>query len=145
MEFNLPTGAKIQITVAPFADAHALLKAIMRSVKGMDFPQSILDTDMSLAGAMGNPQLLSKIIDKILSIAVSDEVEQALFKCMERATYNGLKIDRRLFDDPNVTESLREDYYSICFKVIEANCKPFFKKTFSELSALTQAPTDAPK
>ena len=145
MDCILPSGAKLHITVSTFVDSHALVKAIMKSVKGLNLPQNLNDTEMSIAGAMGNPQLMATIVDKILSVAVSDEVEVALFKCMERATYEEVKITRSIFDDLKLGEQAREDYFSICSKVIEANCKPFFKKTFSALSGLTQAPTESPK
>lgn len=145
MEHILPSGAQLNITVAPFADAHALLKAILRSVKGMSLPQNISEVDMSMAGIAGNPQLFGTVVDKILSVAVSDDVEKALFKCLERTTYDGVKIHPVIFDDPKYTDRIREDYYSICLKVIEANCKPFFKTAFSELLASTQTLTESPK
>jgi hypothetical protein len=119
-EIVLESGARLNITIAPFADANALYKAILKSGK-----ESGLSTDM-----MG---LFS-------SALVSEEVERCLFKCFERVTYNGIKLRKEIFDDPDVAfEHLREDYYIICIKVAEENCKPFFIATFSGLKELTQA------
>lgn len=143
-EIILPSGAKLQITVAPFADSHALLKAILRSVRGAQFSTGIMDTDMSMEGIKNSPEALSQIIDKVLSIATSDEVDAALRKCFERVIYQGVKLTISIFDDPNFSEDIRVDYYTICMKVIEANCKPFFKETFSGLSALAQKPVKSP-
>jgi hypothetical protein len=137
---ELPSGAILKITVAPFADAHGLLKAILKAVKGMQISGDALDTDMSLDGLRKSPAVLSQLIDKVLSIATSEEVEMMLWKCFERTTYQGVKLVRTLLDDPNLSSGIREDYYTICMKVIEANCKPFFKQTFSGLLASAQTP-----
>lgn len=129
-EFSLPSGAKLNVTVAPFADASALLKAILRSVKGMALSTETLQMEL---GELRNPAVFSQILDKILSVAVSDEVEEKLFRCFERSVYDGVKVTKALFDDINLGERAREDYYTICMKVIEVNCSPFFKTAFSGL------------
>lgn len=144
-DINLPSGAKLHITIAPFADAHALLKAILKAVKGTQISAGTLDGDMSMDGILRSPELLSQIIDKVLSIATSDEVEACLWKCFERTTYQGIKLYRVLMDDPKFSDGIREDYYTICMKVIEANCKPFFKQTFSGLSILAPITDSSPK
>lgn len=138
MELILDSGAKLVITVAPFQDAHGLLKAILRSVKGTDIAN--VDIPDSLEKMRNNLQALSPLIDKVLSIATSDDVEVALFKCFQRVSYNDLKITRDLLDDPKIGDQLRQDYYTICYRVIEENCKPFFVRTFSGLRASPQTP-----
>lgn len=145
-DITLPSGAKLKITVAPFGDAHALLKAILKAVKGLNLSPESLGVDMSLEGLRtAPPSFLSQIIEKVLSIATSDEVEQALFKCCERSVYQGVRVTREIFDDPKIGTQAREDYYQIAFKVIEANCKPFFKGAFSGFSVSALAPGQDPK
>lgn len=131
MELTLDSGSKLVITVAPFADAHGLLKALLRAIKGTNLAG--LDIPDSIEQLRGNWSILSKFIDRIVSMVTSDEVEEWLFKCFQRVAYNDQKITKALMDDPQMGEQLRRDYYTICYKVIEANCKPFFEQTFSGL------------
>lgn len=133
-EVILPSGAKLGVGPCPFGDAHRLVKAIMGSLKGADLPAEVagVDTD-DLGAALKSPALLSTLMDRILTVATSDDVERAVMACMERCTYDGEKITRDLFDDPEVTEKIREDYYRICMEVVKANCAPFFRKAFSGL------------
>lgn len=145
MEITLTSGSKLNITVAPFAQAHALLKAILKAVKGMSVSNDVLGADMSLEGIRNSPALFTQIVEKVLAIAVSPEVEDRLFECFARATWNGERITRELFDDPKLGDQAREDYYTICLKVIEANCKPFFKQTFSGLMASSPMPAESQK
>lgn len=142
---TLSSGSELNITVAPFATAHGLLKAILKAVKGMSVSNDILGADMSLDGIRNSPALFTQIVEKVLAIAVSPEVEACLFECFFRATWNGERITRELFDDPKLGEKAREDYYMICLKVIEANCKPFFKQTFSGLMVSTPTPAESQK
>ena len=118
---TLPSGAELDVTVAPFADADALTKALLKAVKGVELRADILQMDMTA------------IKDVVVGAATSDEVDRALFKCAERASYNGVKVSKGLFDDPEIGTQAREDYYHLCLKVIEVNCLPFFKAAFSEL------------
>src|SRR5882724_578984 len=132
-EYVLPSGAKLVVSPAPFADASALLKAILKAVQGLKLGKEI-DIDPANPGAIfKDPSVFLAVIDKVLSVATSDEVETTLFKCFERSSYDGAKVTRALFDDPKLSEAAREDYFTMSAKVIEVNCKPFFKQTFSGL------------
>jgi len=121
MEFTLKSGAKLVVSLSSFQDAHSLTKALLKSLKGTDVPESPMDMDVK------------DFFNALISVATSDEVEQHLFKCGERALYNGVKFNRDLFDDKNLGEQAREDFYEISIKIIEVNCRPFFKRTFSML------------
>lgn len=141
-EVTLDSGAKLVVTIAPFSDANRLLKAILRSVKG---GAPLSEVSITLDDIRKSPDAFSGFLDKAIAIATSDEVEQALFKCMERVTYDNFKVTRDLFDHPNIGEKARRDYYTICYKVIEANCKPFFVQTFSALKGQQETISKSPE
>lgn len=120
-DFNLDSGAKLHVTVAPFQDAKALSKALIKSVGGVPLSDNLMNMDMSV------------FKDILVNAATSDEVESALVRCMERATYNGIKVNNGLFDDPTMGDNARKDYFLICTKIVEVNCLPFFEQALSKL------------
>ena len=119
-----PSGATLEITVAPFEDAKALEKEVFRALGGTDISGKEMMTIAMLA-------------------ASSDAVEAAFFKCAARAIYkptgaddSAVKVNRALFDDPKTAEQARGDYYDIFYKVAEANIKPFIQALFSALKGI---------
>lgn len=134
VEEVLSSGAKLVITKAPFPQALALNKALIRSVKDVISAPGALEKDVSIMNAAF-----------ITNAITSDEVEAALFKCFERCTYDNVKVNRELFDDEKLGDRAREDYFSMARKVIEVNCGPFFRQTFSWLKAPSRKPDDAQK
>lgn len=138
-EFKLPSGATLLVTRATFEESDILLKALLREARGLKLDGvDVLDLDVAKpaeALQKGGTALFTQLLDRALSLAASKEVSDALFTCFVRASYNGQRITKGLFDDEVLGEQAREDYFTICLKVIEVNCGPFFKKTFSRLSA----------
>lgn len=120
-DFDLPSGAKQHVTIAPFEDAHALTKALLKSSVGLQLAQDVLSMD------------LTALKDGLIAAATSDEVEKFVFKCLERSTWNNLKITKALFDDPTYGDDARKDYYLLCANVVRANCAPFFGQALSML------------
>ncbi len=121
MEFTLPSGSKMVVSEASYVDANALLKALLKTAKGVQLAKNPLETDVTM---------LKEIV---LEAATSDDVDRMIFKCAERAVYENVKVTRELFDDPKLKEKARGDYFLILWHVIEVNCGPFFGKTFSAL------------
>jgi hypothetical protein len=132
-EIELQSGAKLSITTAPFADAHALLKALLKSAQGLPLAQNPMQMDVSV------------LKEAVLNAAVSDEVEQAIFKCCQRVAYNGIKVTKDIFDQTPGGMDPRPDYYLICWHVIEENCGPFFVQAFSVLKERLKTPGAIPK
>lgn len=133
----MPSGATLSVTVAPYVDASALTKAILKCLRGLELKPEMVKLD--LASLAEKPEMIGMLLDKLLAVTTSDEVENAIFACAERASYRlqgggDIKVNRDLFDDPKAGESARGDQYSIFMKVVEVNCKPFFKQAFSKLS-----------
>ena len=78
-EIKLSSGVMLKITLVPFADGNALYKAIASECKGI-----------SMRSTMG-PDLIKDIFCTLIE---SDRIEKCIWKCFERATFNGLKIRR---------------------------------------------------
>lgn len=121
MDFTLPTGAKLSISEADYRSADALLKSLIRCTKGVPLPKNFLEADVTI------------LKDILVDAIVSDEVDQAIFKCGERAVYENAKVTKDLFDDPKLKDRARQDRFLIFWYLIEVNCGPFFAKTFSML------------
>jgi hypothetical protein len=134
MDYQLASGAKLTVSQAPFVDAMALQKALLAAAKGLPMAADIMKMDVAV------------LKDVIIAAATSPEVEKALFQCAARATYDSVRVDPDLFDDAKIGTRARADFYEIAWKIIEVNCGPFFKTTFSRLkAALPAAPAASPK
>lgn len=139
--FDMPSGAKLAITVAPFKDAWALMRASLKTLKGMDLKSEDLKQEMG--AVLNNPATFSLIVDRIVDFATSSEVEAAVWKCAERALYipagsdisnPGTKVIPGLLDDPQYGLSARQDFAKIATSILEVNCKPFLANLLSGLS-----------
>lgn len=135
-DFTLGSGAKLWISLAPFADAKRLHDKLLQALVG----RGVGNIDLK---AFQDPDKAgSAVMDALMQVASNKEVEDAIFDCAKRALYSHdgseasrSKVDRTLFDDPAAGEKAREDFYPICFKVIEVNLKPFLQAIFSVLKA----------
>ncbi len=121
MDFTLPSGATMIVSESAYADAIGLLKALMKTMKGVPLAADVMSLDVSV------------LKDALIEAGTSPEVDTALFKCAERAVYENVKVTHGLFDDPKLKDQARGDYFLILWHVIEVNCGPFFGKTFSLL------------
>ena len=151
--FDLPSGAKIAVTIAPFKDAWALMRASLKTLKGMDLKSEDLNREMG--DLLSNPSALAVLLDRVVDFATSTDVEAALWKCAERALYipagsdlafPGSKVQPALFDDPKDGNAAREDYVRIMTSLLEVNCKPFLAKALSGLLKVPKKnPADLPQ
>lgn len=132
-DFVLGSGAKLHITTSPFTDANALRKALLKTAKGLPLAADPMAMDISI------------LKDIFIEAASSDDVERCLFKCMERTSYQDVKVTASLFDDPKLGDQARTDMLEIYWKVIEVNCSPFFVKAFSALKARLASGAATPK
>ncbi len=124
MEKVLKSGAKIVVSMADFADANGLRKAVMTAVRGLPLGPNIMDVDMSV------------LKDALSDVGTSDAVERWMFQCAEKATYEGIPINRALFDDPKVGAQARKDYFEIAAAVAQENLAPFFETALTSLKTL---------
>jgi len=108
---DLPSGAKLKVTPAPFKDAKALYQACLEELKGLNLdPKQEIDANF---------------FKGLFCVGFSSQkIEAALYKCFQRCTYNGNRIvDDSIFEDVDA----RDDYFMVCFEVAKANIMPFTK------------------
>lgn len=116
-EFTMPSGAKLEIAVAPFVPARALYQAVLDEAKS-------LKLDMT-ADVDGN--LYKDLFCAALS---SKKIEAALEECMKRSLYNGQTITHDTWEPVKA----RDDYLTACFEVAKENIAPFMKSLYAQYS-----------
>jgi len=119
---TLPSGAKLEVTMAGFEDCEHLDEAVKAELRGVDINEE------SLVGLF-------------MRLSSSKAVKTALWPCMSRATYNGQKITRDTFEP----EAARADFFPIAQEVMVFNLRPFFQGLGSQFSAIFQRSTSSPK
>ena len=128
MQKVLDSGATLDLSLCSFAEGNRLMKAVARELK---------DTPISI-GAKGNikdffkldfgDEALNTVKNLLTGLIASDEIEAALWPCIERGTYTTpsgtiLHIKKDIFED----EKTREDYIPILKEALVYNLSPFFK------------------
>ena len=118
-EIVLPSGALLKIQLAPFAEAKALYKAVLKELK-------TIKLDM---GEDSKRELPSYILEAFCITLSSDEIEAAAHRCMSRCLYNGVRIDMKETWEP---VDARGDYTSAMIAIGKENLVPFGKALFAE-------------
>lgn len=139
--FKLPSGAALYVGVAPWEDIKALHDAVIEELRGKGL--GTLDFSV-LKAAYENrdPNGLNHLMDKLMGVIASKQIENAIFKCGEKALYrpdgteaSSVQVSRALFNDPKIMDKVRGDYYAIAMKIGMVNLRPFIKALFSLLKA----------
>ncbi len=112
---DLPSGAKLEIQVAPFAASKALYQVVMEEAKALN-----LGPNVEIGVALYK--------DVICLALASKKIDVALEECLKRCLYNGVKITADTFEP----ESARQDYFIVCFEVMKANLLPFGKSLYAQ-------------
>lgn len=121
-EVKLPSGAVLKVAPAPFADSKSLYQAILREAKGL-----VISTKMEV----------SSIYKDLFCMGFSsEEIEQRLWVCMKRCTYNSGKGDFKIDDQTFEPVASRDDYMTVCMEVAKENCLPFVKSLYAEYQRL---------
>ena len=114
-EVKLQSGKVLHITMAPFADSKALYQAILEEAKGLSLdPNAEIDANL--------------FKDLFCTALSSKKIEECLWKCMERVTYNKLKVTQDTFEDVEA----RGDYIEACVEVAKENVFPFMKSLYAK-------------
>lgn len=114
IEVKLNSGAKLEMNVAPFADAKALYQACLKELAGIEFK-----------GQMDQIEMMKSVICRSFA---SPEIERCLSKCFERCRYNGGKLTMDCFEPVEA----RDDYMQVCIEVGKVNIMPFLKSLYAE-------------
>ena len=124
-KITLPSGAELEITEAPFRIAEALNDALMEECGAL---QAQLSSEIDVKA------LLSRVVLKGFS---SKKIKAAVWDCMARATYKGVKITQDTWEP---TEA-RADYYVTCYHVAEVNVRPFMKDLSAQFEPIVKTLT----
>lgn len=111
-EVNLPSGAKLNVSSAPFKDAKQLFQVMAKEWKDLD------------PSVMASPSGMTAMFMAAFS---SVEVEKALWPCMVRSLYNGQKIVPDTFEP----EEARQDFIPAALEIVADNITPFTRGLFS--------------
>ena len=127
---SLPSGAELEMTLAPFLEGDRLLTATAECLKGLKISgQEDIDN-------------FSSIKDAFLSCLTSQAMKDAILGCLKRCTYNKQRITSwDIFDDVNA----RGDYLTVCWEVVKFNLTPFTKNLFSKFSGVSGIGKMSPK
>jgi len=123
-EIDLPSGAKLKITLAPFADSRELYQAMLEEMKLIDFKSTMQ---------------FSEIMKEIICYAFSSKrLESCLEKCFKKCLYNSgngdLKIDKDTFEPAEA----RDDYLTVCLEVAKENIMPFTKSLYAKFQPVIE-------
>lgn len=121
MSIKLPSGAELKITPSEFKVSRELFQALLEELKGtkMD-PEKEIDSNF--------------FKDIFCTGFSSKRIEYSLGRCMERATYNNLKITDETWEPVEA----REDYLMTCFEVAKVNIAPFTKSLYAQFSTMVE-------
>lgn len=140
-EFDLPSGAKLYVSVSAYEQVMALHDALASELRGKGV--GALDiVEIQKARRGESEDGLNVLVDKGLALAASREVKDAVFACAAQAVYRpdgteatSVTVSKALFDHPQYRFQAREDFYAILTSVAEVNLGPFVKALFSMFAA----------
>ena len=122
IEKILPSGSKLEITIASFTEANALQKVVAKELSRLK-----LDPNLELN--------FNFFKDLICIALASDEFEKALKPCLKRCLYRELRITDQTFEE----QDARQDYNMLCYEVAKENLLPFVKGLSSLLKGTETA------
>lgn len=131
---SLPSGAELEITLAPFMEGERLFASMAECLKGVK-----LDGNANMQDVVGD---LNGLKDMFLSCLTSHSLKEAILACLKRCTYNKQRITSwDIFDDIKA----REDYLPVCWEVCKFNLAPFTRNLFAKLSMFANKNTVSQK
>ena len=146
MEFTTNSGATAIINVADFISSMKLKRAVVEAVKSSGADLSKIDLGGGESDKAGSTvadkekankakmETANLLINIAMSVDSDERVYDALFKCLLRCTYDGVRITRDTFE----AAETREDYYEVAIACMKVNLAPFFKPLFSKFNELAE-------
>lgn len=125
-EVQLPSGATLKVSPAPFVDAKNLYQALLRELR--DLP-------------LTNMENTEDLYKNLFCIGFSSpHIEAYLSKCLARCTYNDGRGsgDRKIDGDTFEPVDCRQDYMKVCVEVAQDNVAPFMSSLLPEFSRTSQ-------
>jgi hypothetical protein len=128
---TLPSGAILKIGHTPFEVSLNLNKALLEEMKQVEFHSE---------GDITN--LLKNLVCVGFS---SKKIEECLWECFKRCTYDSgkgdFRIDKATFDP----EEARQDYADVCMEVAKHNISPFVKAHSAKFSQILENLKSSPE
>ena len=125
---SLPSGAELEITLAPFMEGERLFSATAECLKSVK-----IDGNIDVENFASN---INSMKDAFLSCLTSLDMKEAILACLKRCTYNKQRITSfEIFESVEA----RQDYLMVCWEVCKFNLAPFTKSLFSKLSGLVES------
>lgn len=122
---SLPSGAELEMTLAPFMEGERLFTATAECLKSVK-----VDGNTDVQDLTSN---INSLKDAFLTCLTSQAMKDAILACLKRCTYNKQRITSwDVFDNVEA----RQDYLAVCWEVVRFNLSPFTKSLFSKLSGL---------
>ena len=137
MQKILDSGAVLDLTLCSFAEGNRLMKAVAKELRNTNISIGAKGDLINLKGE----EAINTIKNFVTGLISSDEIEAALWPCMERGTYmrDGVlrKINKDLFEE----EKARTDYLPVLKEALTYNLSPFFLNLGSLLKDMPAAGT----
>lgn len=146
-KYALPSGATLHLGRPEFGACGRLKRAIAKTVGASPF--SVEEMKTSLKDLKGDPSKGGALLQRLMALISSEEVEAAVFECLKGSTWQPkgadaarIKVDPELFNDERFADAARADYYAICYRAAEAAVLPFLAplvSLFGEFRAMVDA------
>lgn len=136
MEKILDSGAKVNITLSDFEVCDRLLIAVTKELEGVGINLGLKSGNFSDFTSLDvdKDSALNTLKNAILRIASSTMIRPILWECMQRVTYNGIKVTPKTFEG----EKERGDWPILAKEVLVQNLIPFFPSLGSKFLTLAK-------
>lgn len=125
LKFQLKSGKKLEIDIAPIESGLALYRSILIECKGAGLDLNVTDADTIQS-------MLFKNIDALLNVLSSEHVLEAIKDCCAKVVYDRQRFSMEIF---NKVEN-RKDFMGIMTIVAIENLRPFFEEPHIILDAI---------
>ena len=135
IKFKAPSGANVEIAIVEIGISWRLNKVVMAALGAGGF--SKIFNAIPKEKNIDVMQVLeaSPIIDALISVLTSEDVEEYVWQVLERCLYNGQKITRETFDP----EKNRGDFIIVASRALWENVRPFWLPLISQFSETKKA------
>jgi hypothetical protein len=141
MKKVLESGAVLDLSICSFAEGTKLMKAVAKELKNTQISLGVKERVSDFFKLNLGDDALNTIKNLVTGLLSSDEIEAALWPCIERGTYNGIHIQKDIFED----EKTRADYIPILKEALVYNLTPFFKSLRSLVKEIPIASSSTQK
>lgn len=125
LKFQLKSGKKLEIDIAPIEVGLSLYRAILIECKGANLDLSVAEEDTIMT-------MLLKNKEACLNVLSSETVLEAIKDCCAKVVYDKQRFSMELFENLDN----RKDFISVMMIVAMENIRPFFDEPHIILNAL---------